>query len=55
MSKKPGPDYYGPDEIEDCPNCGGEGFVYICIDEVSCVDPEGGCEFCKRRCDWCRP
>lgn len=40
---------------EQCPNCGGDGVVYMCLDEIGCVDPEGGCDMCERRCDWCRP
>jgi hypothetical protein len=39
----------------DCPNCGGEGYIYCCEDEIGCVDPEGGCDLCMRRCDWCNP
>ena len=51
---------YGPwdfefDDLEGCPNCGGEGVVYCCFEEYACVDPEGGCDLCERRCDWCRP
>jgi len=39
-----------PDDFDDgfdnvgCPNCGGEGVIYMCLDEIGCVDPEGGCE-----------
>jgi hypothetical protein len=54
MSEKPGPDYYGDDD-SDCPNCGGESFIYMCEQEFACVDPEGGCDLCRRRCDWCNP
>lgn len=42
------------DDDEDCPNCGGEGVVYCCFEEFACLDPEGGCDDCERRCDWCR-
>jgi hypothetical protein len=50
------PDFDESDELDDtCPNCGGEGVIYVCEDEIGCIDPEGGCEFCMRRCDWCRP
>lgn len=42
---------YGEDD--DCPNCGGEGFVASCFEEWACIDPEGGCDLCIRRCDWC--
>lgn len=47
-------DYDGHDE-DCCPNCGGEGVVYNCQDEIGCVDPESGCDLCERRCDWCQP
>ena len=46
--------YYDPSD-DYCPNCGGDGFVYSCFEEWACVDPEGGCDLCERRCDWCRP
>ena len=46
-------DDFEPDDY--CPNCGGEGVVYMCVSEYACVDPEGGCDLCERRCDWCRP
>lgn len=50
-----GPDDYEDfDDSEDCPNCGGEGIVYNCFEEFACIDPEGGCDLCARRCDWCR-
>lgn len=43
------------DQPEDCcTNCGGEGVVYCCEEEWACIDPEGGCDLCERRCDWCR-
>jgi hypothetical protein len=42
------------DDGEDCPNCGGEGVIYCCDDEIGCTDPESGCDLCERRCDWCR-
>jgi hypothetical protein len=42
------------DEYEDqCGNCDGSGFIYMCIDDGGCIDPEGGCDLCERRCDWC--
>lgn len=43
------------DMDDSCPNCGGEGIVYCCFEEWACVDPEGGCDLCERRCGWCRP
>jgi hypothetical protein len=53
-----GPDYaddYDEDDLADCWNCGGDGFVSSCFEEWACVDPEGGCDLCTRRCDVCRP
>jgi hypothetical protein len=38
-----------------CPNCGGDGVIYMCFDECACVDPESGCDDCERACDWCKP
>lgn len=47
-----GPDDY--DDFEDeCSNCMGEGVVYDCDEPFACIDPEGGCDLCMRRCDWC--
>jgi len=43
------------DDDDGCDNCGGTGYVYSCHQEFACVDPEGGCVYCRRRCDWCRP
>lgn len=43
-----------PDDQEDCPNCGGEGYIYDCFDGF-CEDAEYGCDDCMRRCDWCQP
>lgn len=46
-----------PDDFDyddSCPNCGGEGVIYDCIDGC-CEDAESGCELCERRCDWCNP
>jgi hypothetical protein len=45
--------YEDYEESEDCPNCGGEGYVACCFEEWACVDPESGCDLCMRRCDWC--
>jgi len=47
------PDFDETDDV--CPNCGGEGFVYDCQDEIGCIDPDAGCDLCMYRCDWCRP
>jgi hypothetical protein len=47
---------FDPDWYDDaCWNCGGDGVVYMCISEYACIDPEGGCDLCERRCDVCRP
>lgn len=46
--------YQDPDDMDCCPNCGGDGVVYNCFEEYACVDPESGCDLCARRCDWCR-
>lgn len=46
-------DYHVGRDDEDCSNCAGEGVVYSCHEEYACVDPEGGCDACERRCDWC--
>ncbi len=40
---------------DECWNCGGEGYIYNCIEEYACVDPESGCDLCMRRCDVCNP
>lgn len=37
---------------EECPDCGGDGYIYDCIDGC-CVDAESGCEDCARRCIEC--
>jgi hypothetical protein len=46
-----------PHDYDDgyCWNCGGEGYVYNCFEEYACVDPEGGCDLCERRCEICNP
>lgn len=54
MSMESDDDFDPADEM-DCPNCGGESFIYDCEEEWACVDPEGGCDLCMRRCDWCNP
>ena len=38
---------------EYCPNCGGEGAIYDCIDGF-CFDAESGCDLCEHTCDWCK-
>ena len=40
-------------ENEECPSCHDEGVVYVCVEEFSCIDPEGGCDYCCRPCSWC--
>ena len=37
---------------DDCPECGGEGYIANCIDGL-CFDAESGCEDCMRRCVEC--
>ena len=39
----------------DCWQCDGQGYTYDCFEEYACVDPEGGCDLCMRRCDVCKP
>lgn len=48
-------DYHGFDDDDggECWNCAGEGFVANCFEEYACVDPEGGCDLCLRRCEIC--
>lgn len=51
-----GPEDYDDDyDDDDCWNCGGEGFVSNCFEEFACIDPEGGCDLCTKRCDVCNP
>lgn len=45
--------HLGGEEDDDCWNCGGEGYVFNCFEEFACIDPEGGCDLCMRRCDIC--
>lgn len=47
-------DPYDPDDYldDDCPNCGGVGYVHDCIDGC-CLEAELGCDLCTRNCDWC--
>lgn len=40
-----------PDD-DECPNCGGEGYIADCFDGL-CVNAEHGCEDCVRRCVEC--
>lgn len=48
-------DDYDDDFDRECWNCSGDGFYYDCFEEYACIDPEGGCDLCMRRCDVCRP
>lgn len=48
-------DEFDHDPGDCCPNCGGDGVIYMCQDEIGCVDPESGCDLCERTCDWCKP
>jgi hypothetical protein len=36
----------------DCWNCN-EGYVASCFEDYACVDPEGGCDDCLRKCSIC--
>ena len=38
----------------ECWQCAGEGVVYSCQDDIGCIDPESGCDYCERRCDICK-
>lgn len=40
------PHEHGDDE---CPNCGGDGFVFDCFDGC-CADADVGCDDCTRPC-----
>lgn len=44
------PNWIDDDDDAECPNCGGDGFTYNCIDNC-CEDAEWGCEQCERICD----
>ena len=47
------PDDYDDHGDDSCYECGGEGFVSICMTEYECIDPEYGCDLCTRPCDVC--
>lgn len=51
MSETPATDWY-QDDFEGCWKCGGEGFVWDCIDGC-CLDAEAGCDMCTSRCEIC--
>ena len=58
MRQPVSPDNFDDEDFSDlstCWNCGGEGVVYDCFTEYECIDPEGGCDLCERRCYICRP
>ncbi len=41
------------DDFDDeCPTCGGEGFVFECFDGC-CEDCDIGCDDCEHRCPTC--
>lgn len=45
------------DSVNECANCGGEGFTYGCSWDWQCDtydEGEGTC-LCTRRCEWCNP
>jgi hypothetical protein len=48
-------DFCDEGEGAECWNCGGEGVIYSCFEEYACLDPEGGCDACERRCEVCAP
>lgn len=37
---------------DECPDCGGEGYIFDCFDGL-CFDAESGCDDCMRRCPEC--
>jgi hypothetical protein len=47
------PDWAYEDDAE-CQACDGEGFTANCFEPFACIDPEGGCLDCTRRCS-CNP
>lgn len=53
MASDSDPMEYDPTLDEgECWQCGGEGFVFDCIDGF-CLDAEAGCDMCTKRCDVC--
>jgi hypothetical protein len=38
----------------ECWQCAGDGELADCWEEYACIDPEGGCDECMKRCDICR-
>ena len=42
------------DDAIECWQCNGDGVMYSCFEEFACIDPEGGCDVCERRCDICK-
>lgn len=49
-------DYEYDDDLDgSCWNCNEEGYVYDCVTDYACIDPEGGCDLCARRCSICNP
>lgn len=44
--------YYDEPE-EECWDCGGDGYVFDCLDGC-CADADAGCDLCTRRCEVCR-
>jgi hypothetical protein len=51
----PDADDYDHEFDGGCYECGGEGFVYDCMTEYACIDPEWGCDMCERVCPLCFP
>ena len=44
--------HYPADDDNECPQCGGEGFVFQCFDGF-CEDADVGCDDCTRPCPEC--
>ena len=43
------------DDVSECWNCHGEGFVYGCSWDWQCNTWDGDSCLCPRRCDVCTP
>lgn len=52
MSAEP-PDWFDYAADLECSRCGGEGFVFECLDGC-CLDADVGCDICTRPCPECR-
>jgi hypothetical protein len=47
-------DLYAEALDDECPCCGGEGFIFDCFDGF-CADADMGCDDCTRPCPECAP